>query len=327
VLNFKLLARDLSGSAASFPKTHAECIPDDHVNLTTIFSQSPPKNLTIECEAPFELRPSKNELRTLFLPFGSATEVCFLESHGSFAPNVYQISVVRLQHRVSNMALKYCDENSKVHRARREAEILGNLTHQHIVRLYAAFHFIMPGKNQSLLFLEQGRMNAAQFKFKASAFASFQRHVLNGLEHIHKNNIIHRDLKPQNILVIKPQAHAKRALFKIADFNYAQRVTDTDPEASPAGTNGYKAPEVEAGGNTTKKSDMWSYGASVMAIYFNEEIPTPDHLRHRPTVDPFGLLSNQNQVKLFRASFKTLNNIPNQRPSASQLLQEMELIF
>lgn len=45
--------------------------------------------------------------------------------------------------------------------------------------------------------------------------------ILEGLNHLHKNNIIHRDLKPENILLTKNNNNSE-IRTKICDFGFAK---------------------------------------------------------------------------------------------------------
>ncbi|MBL8785591.1 MAG: protein kinase [Deltaproteobacteria bacterium] len=69
----------------------------------------------------------------------------------------------------------------------------------------------------------------------------------------HARGILHRDLKPDNIMV------AELGDTQVADWGLACRVDDPDAGLR-AGTPGFMAPEVEAGGRATTRSDVWSLG-------------------------------------------------------------------
>jgi eukaryotic-like serine/threonine-protein kinase len=83
--------------------------------------------------------------------------------------------------------------------------------------------------------------------------------VLRGLEAVHAAGILHRDVKPSNILL------TGEGVPKIADFGIAVAISSgkTVVEASTtfAGTLSYVAPEVRAGGQGDRRSDVYSCGA------------------------------------------------------------------
>ena len=94
--------------------------------------------------------------------------------------------------------------------------------------------------------------------------------VAAGLQAAHELGIVHGDLKPGNVIVVSGPGRPVRAV--ITDFGLA-RVAAATSQKSPlatsasdllagaaAGTPGYMAPEVQAGGGSSIKSDFYSLG-------------------------------------------------------------------
>jgi serine/threonine protein kinase len=73
--------------------------------------------------------------------------------------------------------------------------------------------------------------------------------LLRALSYLHRHGIVHRDLKPPNVLVTGHHV-------TVLDFGVAGL-----PECAVAGTAGYIAPEVIAGGRPTPASDFYAVGA------------------------------------------------------------------
>lgn len=84
--------------------------------------------------------------------------------------------------------------------------------------------------------------------------------VADGVAETHRVGLVHRDVKPANVLLRRRGTHL---VAHLADFGLA---------AAPgrgerfAGTPGYRAPEVEAGGQATAASDVYSLGCLLRAL-------------------------------------------------------------
>jgi serine/threonine protein kinase len=96
-----------------------------------------------------------------------------------------------------------------------------------------------------------------------------------GLHVIHKLGLVHQDVKPGNVLI------AEGGSTKIADFGLARaravaRIESVSPEASilvsaELGTRGYRSPEQADGLSLSRKTDIWSWGLSVLEMFRGSE--------------------------------------------------------
>ncbi|MBX9581018.1 MAG: protein kinase [Gemmataceae bacterium] len=141
----------------------------------------------------------------------------------------------------------------------REASILKQLRHPHIVRLFATGRF----KRTPFIAMEfvdgepLDRALARRNKLSWEEVAAYGRQLCEALQYAHEKGIIHRDLKPSN-LMITPDGQ-----LKLTDFGIAK---DTDVTAltganSTIGTAAYMSPEQCKGErNLTPKSDLYSLG-------------------------------------------------------------------
>ena len=84
--------------------------------------------------------------------------------------------------------------------------------------------------------------------------------LLQALAAVHATGVVHRDVKPANLLLEatgRARPHLRLADFGVAASREEPRLTRT-PGA--IGTDGYMAPEQEAGGPPDPRSDLFSVG-------------------------------------------------------------------
>ena len=93
-----------------------------------------------------------------------------------------------------------------------------------------------------------------------SILAIVARSVLSGLIYLHNDlNIIHRDLKPGNILL------NRKGQVKLCDFGESVELVNSLAK-SLVGTTGYMAPERVNGHQYSIKSDVWSFGLTLVEL-------------------------------------------------------------
>ena len=170
---------------------------------------------------------------------------------------------------------------------KQEAQTLGTLKHPNIVEV----HNFGEENNSYFLVMDyidgqtiEDFLAASGGKMTPEEVQATLLSVMSALVHAHNKGIIHRDLKPENFLVDSD------GTVKITDFGLAQLVapesSETPEEDSSkntkntfmhlaedqaqagqytGGTEGYMAPEVEAGGMGDKRADYYAIG--VIAHY------------------------------------------------------------
>jgi eukaryotic-like serine/threonine-protein kinase len=170
------------------------------------------------------------------------------------------------------VAVKFVDEalaadNPKIlERFHREAEVLGQLSSPHVVKLYE--EGIAPDGTTPFIVMEllhgetlverlerTGELDLPTMGFVVSQLAS-------ALSYIHHQNIIHRDLKAENVFML---ASDDQPLVKILDFGLAK------PPGSPhskkltgvgtmIGTAEYMSPEqILSAKDVDHSADLWAY--------------------------------------------------------------------
>jgi len=84
--------------------------------------------------------------------------------------------------------------------------------------------------------------------------------TLGGLTYLYsKHHIMHRDIKPSNILV------NSRGSIKLCDFGVSGELINSIADTF-VGTSTYMAPERIQGEKYTVKSDVWSFGLTIMEL-------------------------------------------------------------
>jgi serine/threonine protein kinase len=179
------------------------------------------------------------------------------------------------------VALGLLGNEGAMARFEREANILKQLKHEHIVRLYAtgayrktpfiAMEFI-DGEALDRVLARRGRLTWEEV-------VAYGKQLCKALQYAHEKGIIHRDLKPSNLMINQD------GILKLTDFGIAK---DTDVTAltghnSTIGTAAYMSPEQCKGDkNLSNKSDLYSLG-----IVFYELLTGKKPFYADTTVDMF----------------------------------------
>ncbi len=84
--------------------------------------------------------------------------------------------------------------------------------------------------------------------------------LLDAVSFIHAHQVVHNDLKPENILITR-NGHS----VKLIDFGYAD--CDFSVDKATGGTKSYASPELLNGGEIDCKSDIYSIGLIIRALF------------------------------------------------------------
>ncbi|RSH90483.1 spindle assembly checkpoint kinase [Saitozyma podzolica] len=150
---------------------------------------------------------------------------------------------------------------------RREIEIMQQLRHPNIVRLYGWFHdanriFLMmefAGHGEVFKHLRKAR------RFSEKRSSKYIRQIADGLAYLHSKNVIHRDIKPENLLL------GMNGEIKIGDFGWSVHAPDEDSQRTLAGTLSYVAPEMILGQPYGRAVDIWALGVLTFEFVCGEE--------------------------------------------------------
>jgi len=169
-----------------------------------------------------------------------------------------QLAAVKL------LAAELAQESGFLQRFQREIEVLGQLDHPNIVRLYESgtqnghYFFAMEyvdGESFEQLLHRQGRV-----PWQEVLDAALQ--ICPALKQAHDRGIIHRDLKPPNLLRT-PAGVVKLTDFGIARVFAGRQLTMT---GGVVGTAEYLSPEQAAGKLATKRSDLYCLGVVLYTL-------------------------------------------------------------
>jgi serine/threonine-protein kinase len=160
---------------------------------------------------------------------------------------------------VKLIALGLAGNELALARFEREAEILKQLRHPNIVRLFgvgryqgAPYYAMEYVEGESL-----DRLLARRGRFGWDEVVHFGTQICAALQHAHEKGIVHRDLKPSNLMVLRD------GTIKLTDFGIAKDMDATALTAanSTVGTAAYMSPEQCRGDrDLTVKSDLYSLG-------------------------------------------------------------------
>lgn len=212
-------------------------------------------------------------------------------------------------------------------RSIQEIDILKNLSHQNIIRLYD-YKF-----ENNYLFLiteycKDGDLGSWINRDNKSSheILDIVRQIVEGLSYLHENQIIHRDIKPQNILI-------HNNVIKICDFGFSNKFKSTaNMFQTLCGTPLYMCPEVIFMQPYTIKSEIWSLGILLYNIFFNSHpygsLESIEMYRKKlkspiPTIE-----INTFEDQFFNDIFtdlinKMLSPNPDTRPDISYILNEV----
>jgi len=142
-------------------------------------------------------------------------------------------------------------------RFQREANIVGQLSHPHIVAIYDI------GRYKNLNYIAMDYLAGGSVHDKMANGLSAQeslriiQEIANSLDHAHEKGYIHRDIKPENILFREDGASV------LSDFGVAKTVSSASKMTNAGtvvGTPHYMSPEQARGKPVDGRSDIYSLG-------------------------------------------------------------------
>ncbi|KAG8688873.1 hypothetical protein FRC11_004602 [Ceratobasidium sp. 423] len=162
----------------------------------------------------------------------------------------------------------------------REAQILQNLDHPNICKLYThhedqstirlILEYIRGGTLSELIDLGLDQANDV-FDPAEEEVQRLTREVCSAVAYLHSRSIVHRDLKPENIMVTEDNPPH----IKLVDFGLAKSMSRNPGPGTVCGTRAYAAPEILLGLTCDHLTDSWSVGVTVLEMLRNPTLPGP----------------------------------------------------
>jgi len=141
---------------------------------------------------------------------------------------------------------------------RREIEIMMNIRHPNLLRLYGYFYdskrvyLIMEYAAHGEIFDLLHSTKAGRFSERRTA--TYIRDLADALFYLHKKNIIHRDIKPENLLL----DYSGR--IKLSDFGWSVHSKKGSKRKTMCGTAEYISPEMVKKELHDLNVDVWALG-------------------------------------------------------------------
>ncbi len=148
-----------------------------------------------------------------------------------------------------------------IERFRREARIMMDFKHDHIVQVYDHFKdgssYYIAEEFVDGISLEQLIRRERYLSNEAAALIFYE--VCKALKHAHEKGVIHRDMKPGNILI------SNQGEVKLVDFGIATSLEDSEEgltrDGMTLGTPSYIPPEqIDNAKSVDRRADIYSLG-------------------------------------------------------------------
>lgn len=152
-----------------------------------------------------------------------------------------------------------CREENKMFLIEKEIEIMSQLDHPNVVKLYEVY----VNEEEVCLVMELAKGGEVFDRLLECGSlpeleaARLLHQVLDAVQYLHTRGIVHRDLKPENLLFYDNKSNSK---VMVTDFGLSEYEEELSPESPVCGTATYLSPEVIKRTASTRAQDMWSLG-------------------------------------------------------------------
>lgn len=228
----------------------------------------------------------------------------------------------------------FAQDQERVARFRREAQILASLNHPNIAAIYGLEEEAALGTVALAMEFVEGDDLAQRLRAGAlpvDEAIAIARQIAEALEEAHERGIVHRDLKPANVKVT-PEGKVKVLDFGLAkaieadsglsgpeNLAHSPTMTRHSTEAGIIlGTAAYMSPEQARGKKIDKRSDIWAFGVVLYEMLSGRRLFTgetsSDILAAVLTRDPdWGTLPAATPLRVRELLRRCLDRNPKQR--------------
>ena len=236
--------------------TFVTLLPPLHASLSQKFQEY--KELSLASQRVSQISPRKPVRPTAHVAFSELQPLKML-GKGGFG----RVVMVKRQTTRQRFALKCITKATlltgnaakRVEWIIQEKEILAELDHPFIVRLYESYSedhqvcillSIALGGDMFRLIDKMGTMSEPVARFYSGS-------IVLAMQYLQELSIVYRDLKPENVLL------DAQGYIKLCDFGFAKVLTE-DRTYSRCGTPDYTSPEMLLNSGVNHASDWWAVG-------------------------------------------------------------------
>jgi len=198
---------------------------------------------------------------------------------------------------------------------------------------YVIMEYVSKGKLQEFLRKSRaehyyGNLHGSSQKLTSRDLTSFCYQVARGMEYLSSKKVIHRDLAARNILV------SETNICKVADFGFSRDVMANNIyERKSEGRLPIRwmAPEALYDNVYTTKTDVWSFGVLMWEIVTLGSTPYPgmsgSEVMKRVREGVRLEKPEHCDREIYNMMFYCWDNDPQERPSFSQLVKDLESLL
>lgn len=242
---------------------------------------------------------------------------------------IFEATQLNIDRRVAVKILKpsLTRDPSLVERFQLEVEVVAQISHPNVVRLYDTGRD-PTGLTYLVMEFVDGKTLRQALRHEELRLSDILRvfaQVCNALIETHAQQVIHRDLKFENIML--QRMRDGRIHVKILDFGVAKLLSSDQnltEGGQVAGTPGIVAPELVDGADPTAKSDLYSLGVLLFTTFAGHMPYNADNdleLMHahktRPLPNLKKIVGDQVPEEILDLTGELLTKDPDRRPSSA----------